>query len=151
MEKFIIAIMQKYSYLGILILIALENLFPPIPSEVILGFSGFMVKNTNLNVLLIILFSTIGSIVGALILYFIGKRLNINTLKKFCSTKIGKLLFIKETDLDKSEKWFKEKGDITVFVCRFVPVVRSLISLPAGMNDMDLKNFLIYTFFGSLM
>lgn len=151
MQAFIISFMNKFGYLGITFLIALENVFPPIPSEVILGFGGFMTTYTKLNVIGVILFATIGSIVGAIILYYIGKLLNKERLKKIVNGKIGKLLFLKESDIDSSFKWFDTKGYRTVFFCRFVPVVRSLISIPAGMSKMNFIKFLILTTIGSLI
>ena len=151
MENFVIGIMNKFGYLGIFLLILLENLFPPIPSEVILTFGGFMTISTSMNVFGVILVSTIGSLLGAIILYYLGKILNKERINKIIKNKYGKLLRIKSKDIEMADKWFDTKGRKTVFFCRFIPVVRSLISIPAGMSEMPLPQFTIYTFFGSLI
>lgn len=151
MENFIVEIMNNWGYLGTFFLIMIENVFPPIPSELILTFGGFMTINSNLTVLGIIIASTLGSLAGAFILYFIGKLLNKETLIKIVKSKYGRLLRIKVKDIESADKWFDTKGNITVFFCRFIPIVRSLISIPAGMSDMPIIKFLIYTLFGSLI
>ena len=151
MQTLIITMMNKFGYLGILLLIAIENIFPPIPSEVILGFGGFMTTYTKLNIIGIIIFSTIGSLIGAIALYFIGSILNKERLSKIVNGKIGKILFLKEEDIEKAYGWFDKKGYKTVFFCRFVPIVRSLISIPAGMSKMKMSKFLFYTTIGSLI
>ena len=151
MENFVIGIMNKFGYLGIFLLILLENLFPPIPSEVILTFGGFMTISTSMNVFGVILVSTIGSLLGAIILYYLGKILNKERINRIIKSKYGKLLRIKSKDIEMADRWFDTKGRKTVFFCRFIPVVRSLISIPAGMSEMPLPQFTIYTFFGSLI
>ena len=149
MENVIIDIMNSYGYLGIFFLIMIENVFPPIPSELILTFGGFMVISSNMTIFGVILAATIGSVAGAFILYFIGKLLNKERLIKIVSSKYGKLLRVKPKDIESADKWFDEKGNITVLFCRFIPIVRSLISIPAGMSDMPLFKFFIYTVIGS--
>lgn len=151
MQALIISMMNKFGYFGILLLIAIENIFPPIPSEVILGFGGFMTTYTNLNIVGVIAFATVGSIIGAIALYLIGKILNRERLAKIVRGKIGKILFLKEEDIEKAYGWFDNKGYKTVFFCRFVPIVRSLISIPAGMSEMKMPKFLLYTTIGSLI
>ncbi len=149
MEQIIIDLMEKFGYLGVFLLIAVENIFPPIPSEVILTFGGFMTTYTSLNVVLVIVFATLGSVVGAIVLYYIGKILNKDRLIKIVNGKIGKVLRLKASDIEKADNWFDTKGQLTVFFCRFVPIVRSLISIPAGMSEMPMKKFLLYTTLGS--
>lgn len=151
MQALIINIMNKFGYLGIMLLIAIENIFPPIPSEVILTFGGFMTKrpNSQINIVGVIIFATIGSLIGALLLYFIGRLLNKEKLIKIVSGKIGKILRLKPKDIEKADTWFDNKGNKTVFFCRFIPIVRSLISIPAGMSDMPFSKFLLYTVLGS--
>lgn len=151
MESFVIEIMNSYGYLGIGLLILIENLFPPIPSELILTFGGFMTIDSNMTVIGVIIASTIGSLLGAIALYYIGKILNKERLIKIVKSKYGKLLRIKPKDIESADKWFDTKGNKTVFFCRFVPVVRSLISIPAGMSEMPMGKFIIYTTFGSLI
>ncbi len=151
MEEFVISIMNQFGYFGIFFLIFIENIFPPIPSEVVLLFGGFMTTYSKLNLFGMIIFSTLGSTVGAIVLYYIGKILNKERLKKIVSGKIGKVLRLKASDIEKADKWFDTKGNKTVFFCRFIPVVRSLISIPAGMSEMIMSKFLIYTITGSLI
>ena len=151
MEEIIINLMNQFGYIGVFLLIAIENIFPPIPSEVILTFGGYMTTYSNLNVPLVILFSTLGSLVGAIVLYYIGKILNKERLKKIVSGKIGKILCLKQDDIDKADAWFDKRGEKCVFFCRFVPIVRSLISIPAGMSEMNLSKFFLYTTIGSLI
>ncbi len=151
MQEFIINIMNSYGYLGVFLLILIENIFPPIPSEVILLFGGFMTTYTSLNVLGMTMSSTLGSVLGALILYKIGNFFNKETLKRLIHTRLGKLLRINNSDIDSSYNYFQTKGEKTIFFCRFIPLIRSLISLPAGINKMDITKFTIYTTLGSLI
>ena len=149
MENFIIEVMNDFGYIGICLLIMIENLFPPIPSEVILTFGGFMTIDSNLTVLGVIIASTVGSMAGAFALYYIGKVLNKDRLIKIVTSKYGKLLRVKPKDIESADNWFDKKGNITVLFCRFIPVVRSLISIPAGMSEMPILKFSIYTLIGS--
>ena len=153
MNSFIVSIMNKYGYFGIVFLIAVENIFPPIPSEVILTLGGFMTSQEACTMSLfgVIVYSTVGSIVGAIILYFIGYLLNKDRLIKLCDSKLGKILCLKKEDIEKSSINFEQRGNISVLYCRFVPIVRSLISIPAGINKMKFGLFLIYTTIGSLI
>lgn len=151
MQDLIIEIMNNFGYIGVFLLITIENVFPPIPSEVILLFGGFMATYTSMHVIGVIIASTLGSVLGAIILYYIGKILNKERLKKIITSKPGKLLRLKPEDIDKADEWFDTKGNKTVFFCRFIPVIRSLISIPAGMSEMPMKKFLIYTTLGSLI
>ena len=151
MENLIVEIMNSFGYIGICLLIMIENVFPPIPSELILTFGGFMTISSNMTIFGCIIASTIGSLLGAVILYYIGKILNKERLIKIVNSKYGKLLRIKTKDIESADKWFDEKGNKTVFFCRFVPIVRSLISIPAGMSEMPFVKFIIYTLLGSLI
>ena len=151
MQQFILHIIEQFGYFGVFFLILIENVFPPIPSEVILLFSGFFSTYTNLSVLYMIVASTLGSFLGAIILYYIGKIFNKERLKKIVNGRLGKILFLKENDIDKADEWFDNKGNKSVFFCRFVPIVRSLISIPAGMSEMPMGKFKIYTICGSMI
>ena len=151
MQDFIILIMNNYGYLGVFLMVAIENFFPPIPSEVILLFGGFMTTTTKLTIFGMIIASTLGSLVGAIGLYYIGRIFNKERLKKIISGKIGKVLRLKNSDIDKADHWFDTKGYKTVFFCRFIPLIRSLISIPAGMSEMPVIKFLLYTTLGSLI
>ena len=104
MEEFVISIMNQFGYLGIFFLIFIENIFPPIPSEVVLLFGGFMTTYSKLNIIGMTIFSTIGSVIGAIVLYYIGKLLNKERLKNIVSGKIGKILCLKASDIEKADK-----------------------------------------------
>lgn len=149
MQEIMLSIMEQFGYLGVFLLIAIENIFPPIPSEAVLLFGGFMTTQAQLNIVIMIIAATLGSLIGGIVLYFVGKIFNKERLKKMISGKIGKLLRLKVEDIDKADKWFDEKGNKTVFFCRFIPIVRSLISIPAGMSEMPFGKFLLYTTAGS--
>lgn len=149
MQELIIHVMNQFGYFGILFLIALENIFPPIPSEVILTFGGFMTISTNMTILGVIIFSTIGSVLGALVLYGVGRLLTKERLEHLLDGKIGHILHFKKEDVRKSEEWFIKRGKLTVFFCRFIPIIRSLISIPAGMTKMKLSSFLVLTTVGT--
>ena len=153
MNNFVINIMNKYGYIGILFLITIENIFPPIPSEVILTLGGFMTSKDGVNMSLfgVIMYSTFGSMIGAIILYYVGYIFNKDRLLKIVRSKVGKILCLKESDIVKSDSSFNKNGDLTVLYCRFIPIVRSLISIPAGVNKMKFSIFLLYTFVGSLI
>ena len=144
-----IDIMNSFGYFGIFFLIMIENVFPPIPSELILTFGGFMTVSSNMTIVGVIIAATFGSLLGAGILYGIGKLLNKERLIKIVTSKYGKLLRVKPKDIEAADKWFDTKGSITVLICRCVPIVRSLISIPAGMSDMPIPKFLVYTTIGS--
>lgn len=150
MQEVIINIMNQCGYIGVFLLIAIENMFPPIPSEVILLFGGFMTTYSSMSIFGVTLAATFGSILGAIILYYVGKILNKERLKKIVSGKVGLVLRLKPSDIDNADNWFDTKGNKTVFFCRFIPLVRSLISIPAGMSEMDMKKFILYTFCGSI-
>lgn len=151
MEKIIIEIVNNFGYWGVMLLIAIENIFPPIPSEVILTFGGFATTISNITVLGTIIAATIGSIVGALVLYWIGRFLNEERIDNIVSGKLGKILGLKIENIHKAFTWFDNKGKYAVFIGRFVPIVRSLVSIPAGMAKMAMVPFLILTTVGSLI
>lgn len=155
MQEWIIEIMNQnqFSYIGISLLIALENLFPPIPSEVILTFGGVMTTQpkSNISVFGVIIAATIGSVLGAIILFGIGRLLSVERLGKILDGKVGKLLHFKKEDVFKACEWFNKHGKKTVLLCRCVPIVRSLISIPAGMAKMQFGIFVVLTTIGSLV
>ena len=147
MKNIIFNIINNYGYFGITFLIALENIIPPIPSEVILSFSGFISKYANLNLLLIIISSTLGSIIGALILYYLAYFIGL----KLLDFKFFKLCGLKSENVKKSINHFKTNGKKSIFFGRFVPIIRSFISIPAGLSKMNIKLFVILTTIGSLI
>ena len=151
MQNWIITIMNRFGYLGVAGLIGLENIFPPIPSEVILTFGGFMTTCTDLTFTGVVVSSTIGSLIGAMLLYGIGWILSYDKLCRILSGKTGKILHLYPEDIDKAVSWFDKRGNYTVFFCRFIPIVRSLISIPAGCAKMKMLPFLLLTTAGSFI
>ena len=156
MQGWIIGIMGQFkgilAYLVIMLLILIENVFPPIPSEIILTFGGFLSTDParEMNPWIVALFSTAGSVAGAFILYGLGRLLSKERLYKIID-RWGKILRVKRKDLDNAESWFTRKGGITVFFCRFIPIIRSLISIPAGMAKMKIAKFVILTTVGTFI
>jgi membrane protein DedA with SNARE-associated domain len=152
MEEWIISLMRQFGYFGVFFLIFVENLFPPIPSEVILAFGGFAttVPEYGMNALGVILAATLGSVLGAVVLYWIGYKFNVEVIEKFIE-KWGYILRLKVEDIEKADKWFEKRGYLAVFICRMIPVLRSLISVPAVMAKMTFKYFLLYTVIGTLI
>lgn len=136
-----------YGYKAILILITLENIFPPIPCELILTFSGFLTTVSNLDPPGVIIIATLGSYLGAVILYFCGYLIDYNYLISFLTNK----LHFNNRSLNNSINWFDHYGKIIVFLGRLLPIIRSLISIPAGITKMNFFNFSIYTIIGSLI
>lgn len=150
MENWILNVMEQFGYFGIFLLIMVENLFPPIPSEVILTFGGYMTTHTNLTVIGVIITSTIGSVLGAIILYGIGYLIDISRIEKIVE-KYGRILRLSKKDVHKANDWFAKYGVWTVFFCRFIPLIRSLISLPAGMAKMNFGVFLLLSTLGTFI
>ncbi|WP_163582959.1 DedA family protein [Gracilibacillus saliphilus] len=150
MQEWFFTVMDEFGYLGIMFLIALENIFPPIPSEVVLTFGGFFTTVSSLHIVGVILSSTAGSVLGAIVLYLIGMLLNVQRLEKIVE-KWGYILRIKKEDIYKADAWFDKYGYWTIFFCRFIPLIRSLISIPAGMAKMNVTLFLIFTALGTLI
>jgi len=150
MENWITGFMEQFGYFGVFLLICLENVFPPIPSEVILTFGGFMTTTANLTVLGVIFAATIGSVIGAIILYALGRWLDVEKIEKIVD-RWGHFLRVKKEDVKKADHWFQRYGYWTVFFCRMVPLIRSLISIPAGMAHMNFPLFLFFTTAGTII
>lgn len=150
MEKWIIHFMEQYGYFGIAWLIFLENIFPPIPSEIILTFGGFMTTKSDINFIGVVITSTIGSVIGAIVLYGIGVWIGEDKLFKLVQ-KYGKFLRVNAEDLAKTFNWFERYGYWTIFFCRFIPLIRSLISIPAGITKMNIWLFILFTTLGTLI
>ncbi|MGE7976978.1 DedA family protein [Psychrobacillus sp. NPDC093200] len=150
MEAWITEWMNQFGYFGVFLLILLENVFPPIPSEVILTLGGFMTTSTSMTKLGVILAATAGSVIGAAILYGIGLLLDVERLEKIVK-KYGKFLRLTVKDIHKADAWFDKYGVWAVFFGRLIPLVRSLISIPAGMSNMKFWLFLLFTTLGTLI
>jgi membrane protein DedA with SNARE-associated domain len=136
----------KAGYAGLFGAMVAENLFPPIPSEIVLPLAGFEVSEGELAFLLCVLAATAGSLVGALILYFIGLRGGRPLVLRY-----RRVLRVSEGDLDRAERWFDQWGDWVVLGARVIPIARSLVSIPAGFARMPLVRFTLLTALGSLV
>ena len=149
LQSVILDMVNRFGYLGILILIAVENVFPPIPSEVILTFGGFLTTCTRLHPAGVVLASTAGSLLGALVLYGAGTLVSPEGLAELLESRPMKLLGFRAEDAWKTIAWFQKKGQRAVLLGRCIPIIRSLISVPAGMAGMKMPGFLLYTIVGS--
>ncbi|UUZ45069.1 DedA family protein [Janibacter limosus] len=143
----VLALMESIGGPGITLGIFLENVFPPIPSEVILPLAGFTAARGRYSMVEAILWATLGSVTGALLLYGIGAALGMDRLKAIAH----KMPLVDVSDIDKTDVWFTKHGPKAVFFGRFVPGIRSLISIPAGIDRMPVAQFLGYTTAGSLI
>lgn len=140
-----VGLMDTLGGLGAAIVVGLDNLFPPIPSELVLPLAGFSASRGSLTLAEALIWTTVGSVVGALIVYGAGAWLGRDRTRRL----IAKIPLVKESDLDRTEQWFARHGGKAVFFGRMVPLFRSFISLPAGIERMPLARFLLYTTAGS--
>ncbi|MEV5830379.1 DedA family protein [Spirillospora sp. NPDC052242] len=138
-------LMEQMGAPGAGIAIALENLFPPLPSEIILPLAGFTASQGKMNLIAALIWTTVGSVVGALALYGIGAVIGRDRIRRL----VARLPLVKIEDLDRTEAWFAKHGAKAVFFGRMIPIFRSLISIPAGVERMPLSKFLLYTTLGS--
>ncbi|MFI7454220.1 DedA family protein [Nonomuraea sp. NPDC049714] len=145
MVDWVVSLMAALGAPGAGIAIALENLFPPLPSEVILPLAGFTASMGRMNLVEVLVWTTAGSVVGALALYWIGALLG----RERTLAIAAKLPLVKVSDIEKTEAWFLKHGKATVFFGRMIPIFRSLISVPAGVERMNLVTFLLLTTAGS--
>ena len=148
LSEWVTDVIDRLGYVGVALLIALENLFPPIPSEIVLPFAGFVASDGDANLIGMIVAATIGSLVGAWILYGIAAWIGEVRLRAFVK-RYGKWLRLTNEDIDKAERWFDRRGVVTVLVGRCIPLIRSLVSIPAGFRRMPFATFTLYTAIGS--
>jgi membrane protein DedA with SNARE-associated domain len=137
-------------YTGVALLVAIENLFPPIPSEIVLSLAGFYASRGDATVLGMIGAATAGSLVGAWILFGLAVWFGQDRLRALIA-RYGRWLRLTETDLDRADAWFDRHANMAVLICRCVPLVRSVISLPAGFSGMRFAPFTLYTLIGSVV
>lgn len=149
MEAAFINFIDSFGYLAVAALIFLENVFPPIPSELVLPMAGYLTHKTDMVLPGAIAAATTGSVLGAFILYGIGRLLSRERLGSLFETKPMRLLGFKGDDIASAIDWFDKRGQFTVLICRCVPVIRSLISIPAGSAKMNPVRFALYTLAGS--
>lgn len=148
MSAWILAIMDRLGLAGVTLMMFLENVFPPIPSELIMPMAGFWSAMSNMNIIAVIIAGTAGSVLGALPLYHLGMVFDEKRLYAL-TEKYGKYLLIKPSDITNATHWFDKHGKAVVFFGRMIPAIRSLISIPAGMNRMPILPFLVLTTLGS--
>ncbi len=147
-------VINQFGYFGVALLVIIENIFPPIPSEIVLPFAGFVaqqgagVAQSDTSVIGMMIAATVGSVVGALILYFVSAAIGPDRLRAFVE-KFGKWFGVKPADLVRAEAWFDRRSFVAVLVGRCVPLIRSIVSIPAGFRRMKLTNFILLTAIGS--
>jgi membrane protein DedA with SNARE-associated domain len=147
LEGWVTTVMEQLGEPGVGLLVLLENLFPPIPSEVILPLAGFTASQGEFLIISVILWATLGSVVGAIILYYVGALLGRDRTRAI----FRKMPLVSINDVDRTEAWFIKYEAKTVFFGRMVPIFRSLISIPAGVERMNMVLFIAYTAAGSLV
>lgn len=150
MFDWIVGLLESSGYLGVLFLTFLENVFPPIPSELILPMAGFLCAQGRMNVWGAILAGSVGSLAGATVWYYIGRFLGGARLKRLAA-RHGRWLTMEPDEVDRAEEWFQKHGDPAVFIGRFLPGIRTLISVPAGMARMRMPHFLLFSFLGTVI
>lgn len=141
-------VIESLGYLGVALLVIAENLFPPIPSEIVLPFAGFVARRGDGSVVVMVIASTIGSVVGALVLYAIAAAIGPERIHTFV-VRFGKWFGVKESDMVRAEEWFDRRSNVAVLVGRCVPLIRSLVSIPAGFRRMRFVPFVVLTAVGS--
>lgn len=148
-------VINQFGYFGVALLVVIENVFPPIPSEIVLPFAGFVaqqgsagVAQSDTSVIGMMIAATIGSVVGALILYVISSAIGPERLRAFVQ-RFGRWFGVKQTDLLRAEAWFDRRSFVAVLVGRCVPLIRSIVSIPAGFRRMKLMSFILLTAVGS--
>ncbi len=154
-------VINQFGYLGVALLVVIENVFPPIPSEIVLPFAGFVAQQgasavnatagaaqSDTTVVGMMIAATVGSVVGALILYFVSAAIGPERLRQFVE-RFGKWFGVKSSDLVRAEEWFDRRSSAAVLVGRCVPLIRSIVSIPAGFRRMKLTSFVVLTAIGS--
>jgi membrane protein DedA with SNARE-associated domain len=144
LSAIIVATIATLGYSGIVLLMAIESACIPLPSEIIMPFSGYLVSTGQMNLWLVALAGAVGCVLGSLVAYWVGMKGGRPFIEKY-----GRYLLVSRHDLDLADRWFEKRGEIIVFVSRMLPAIRTFIAFPAGVARMNLKRFVIYTFAGS--
>lgn len=150
MAERLISLIEQHGYLAVALLMLLENVFPPIPSELIMPFSGAAAANGNLNVVGVVVAGSLGSLAGALLWYWIGRRIGPERLKRWAS-RHGRWMTLSPKDVGQADAWFDRRGHWAVLIGRLVPAVRTLISVPAGLSEMPVSKFLLWSGIGTVL
>ena len=145
----VMLVVEQLDYWNITLLMTIESSFIPFPSELVIPPAAYLAQQGQLNIFLVIVFGVLGSLIGALVNYFLALTLGRKILYKLATTKVAKSLLITSSKLEKSEKYFLNHGERSTFFGRLIPVIRQLISIPAGLAKMNIFKFSLYTFLGS--
>jgi membrane protein DedA with SNARE-associated domain len=141
--------MANLNYLTVALLMAIESTFMPLPSEVVVPFAAYKAAQGDLNVFLVVIFGTVGALTGSLINYFLSKYLGRPLVYKFAESKIGRVFLLSREKIQHAEDYFVRNGKSSTFIGRLVPGIRHLISIPAGLAKMNLRDFILFTFMGA--
>ena len=144
-SSFIIATISVLGYSGVVLLMAIESACIPLPSEIIMPFSGYLVSTGQMNLWAVAVAGAVGCVLGSLVAYWVGMYGGRPLIEKY-----GRYILLSRHDLDLADRWFAKYGEIIVFVSRLLPAIRTFIAFPAGVARMNLTKFVIYTFAGSL-
>ena len=144
LSQYITLLMEKTGYITVFITMVMESMVLPVPSEAVMPFAGFLIADGKFTFILVVVISTLGSLTGSLISYAIGYY-----GEKALIHKYGKFLLLDADELEATDRFFNKYGDITIFICRFIPVVRHLISIPAGIAEMNIWKFVLFTVIGA--
>src|ERR671928_569158 len=145
LSSFIVATISKLGYTGIILLMAIESACIPLPSEIIMPFSGYLVSRHELNLWWVGIAGAVGCVLGSLVAYWVGMYGGRPMIEKY-----GRYILLSRHDLDLADRWFARYGEAIVFFSRLLPVVRTFIAFPAGVARMNMTRFTVYTFLGSL-
>ena len=141
----VLQIISSTGYAGILLLMAMESAVLPVPSEIVMPFAGYLVTQGRFDFWLVVLAATVGNLIGSVAAYFVGMYVGRAAIIKY-----GKYFLLSKHHIALSERWFKKHGDKAVFISRMLPVIRTVIALPAGIAEMNFPKFALYTFLGSI-
>lgn len=150
MFEWVVSVIEGWGYPGVFLLMLAENLFPPIPSEVIMPLAGFLAGSGRMSLVLTMIVGTLGSVIGTLMWYYVGLWFGEERLKRFAA-RHGRWLTLSPGDIDAAHQWFVQHGAVAVFFGRMIPAIRTLISVPAGLARMPMWRFLTYTVAGSAL
>lgn len=141
--------MANLNYFTVFLLMTVESSFIPFPSEVVVPFAAYKAAQGELNIFGVVLASTVGALSGALVNYYLSKYLGRPLVYKFAGSTVGKMLLLSKEKVENAERYFVKHGKSSTFIGRLVPAVRQLISIPAGLANMNMKDFIIYTVAGA--
>lgn len=145
----LLGLSAKMGYWGVFLLMTIESSFIPLPSEIVIPPAAYLAQKGELDIILVVLFGVLGSVAGAFINYMLALTLGRRIIFYLASCRLANLMLINEKQIEKSEKYFLEHGNISTFIGRLVPAVRHLISIPAGFSKMNLVSFILFTTLGS--